>query len=61
MLDWQIQIMADLLLFLHDLDQVLINLFRIAVEKPYPSDTADPAQFPKKPVQGLFSIEILSI
>ena len=41
MLDWEIQIMADLRFFFHYLYQIVINLFRITVQKADPADSFD--------------------
>ena len=61
MLDRQIQIIADLLFFLHHLDQIVVDFFRIAVKDPDPADPVNPAKLLQKTVQGLLSIKIFSI
>ena len=41
MLDREIQIMADLLLLFHGLDQFIVNFLRIAVKHADPADSFD--------------------
>ena len=41
MLDWKIQIMADLLLLFHGLDQFIVNFLRIAIKHANPADSFD--------------------
>ncbi len=53
--------MTDLLLFLHHLDQIIINLLWIAVQDPYPPQPFDLAQLLKKHMQGFLSVQIFSI
>ena len=61
MLDRKIQVVTDLLFFFHRLDQLFVNLFRIAVENPDPAQTADPAELLQKQVQRLFPVQIHAI
>ena len=48
MLDRKIQIMADLRLFLHHLNQIRIDFFRITVQQTDPLDTINLTKFPKQ-------------
>ena len=41
MLDWKIQIVTDLRLFLHGLDQFIVDLLRVAVLHTDPADAFD--------------------
>ena len=55
-LDRHIQIMTDLRLLLHDLNQFLCDLLRIAVQKPDPYKPVDRTELPKKLRQHLFAV-----
>ena len=61
MLDRQIQVMADLRLLLHGLNQFRINLLGITVQDPDPAQPRNPAQLPKEQVQRFFPVKIPSV
>ncbi len=61
MLDREIQIMADLRLFLHDSYKVIRNLLRIAVQNADPADPADLTELLQKDVKGFFPVQVFSV
>ena len=61
MLNRKIQIMTDLRLFFHNLNQLVVNFLRIAVKHPNPSDSLDLTEFLKKQVQSFSAVKVCAI
>ena len=61
MLDRKVKIVAYLLFLFHDLDQFIINFFRITVKNTDPTDSFNLAKFLKKDMQSFFAVKISTI
>ena len=61
MLNRKIQIMTDLRFFFHNLDQLVVNLFRIAVKHTDPADSPDLTELLKKKMQSFFAVKIRTV
>ena len=61
MLDRDIQIVADLLLAVNRLNQLIGNLLRVTVLNPYPINSRNPRQTLQKLGHGFLSIQIHAI
>ena len=61
MLDRKVKIIADLLFFFHDLDQLIVDLLRITVENTDPADSFDLTELLKQDVECFFAVEICTV